>query len=88
MSEHGQKPKPRERNEIDPKVMADIELKCREIGHIIADVINTKELQKKYGFCMMVFAFEGPEFTYISNAERDSMIATLKEFQVHLQRNK
>lgn len=74
------------RSEIDPVVMHDLETKCRDIGSVIASVINTRELQKKYGFALMVFAFEGPEFTYISNAEREGMIKALNEFLAKLQK--
>lgn len=76
------------RNEIDPVVMHEIESKCHDLGRTIASVINTPELQKKYGFALMVFSFEGPEFTYISNSEREGMIKALNEFLVHLEKKK
>ena len=28
----------------------------------------------------MIFSFDGPEFTWVSNAQRDDMIKALREF--------
>ena len=35
---------------------------------------------EKWGFALMLFSFEGPEFTWISNANRADMVKTMQEF--------
>lgn len=35
---------------------------------------------EKWGFALMIFSFEGPEFTWISNAQRADMVKTMQEF--------
>lgn len=55
-----------------------MEARCREIGNLLNKVFE-KHGDGSVGFCFMVFSFEGPEFTYISNAERESMIKMLEE---------
>ena len=35
---------------------------------------------EKWGFALMIFSFDGPEFTWISNAERATMVKTMQEF--------
>ena len=35
---------------------------------------------EKCGFALMLFSFDGPEFTWISNAQRADMVKTMQEF--------
>lgn len=35
---------------------------------------------EKWGFALMIFSFDGPEFTWISNAQRADMVKTMQEF--------
>lgn len=39
-----------------------------------------------YGFALVLFSFEGPELTYVSNAERADMINALEELVGNLKR--
>jgi len=34
----------------------------------------------KWGFALMIFSFDGPEFTWISNAQRADMVKAMQEF--------
>lgn len=52
-----------------------------DIGHIIAKAI--KDCDTNYGFALLVFPFgHGADhrINYISNANREDMLATMKEF--------
>ena len=68
--------------DVDPFIMNALEHQAREIGQIISEVIDAIDpgKRKQYGFALMLFSFDGPEFTYVSNAERTTMIKTMKEF--------
>jgi hypothetical protein len=66
--------------ELDPEKLREIEAVSREIGRILGSAINDIGYKGRYGFALMLFSFEGPEFTYISNADRDDMIRVLEEF--------
>ena len=35
---------------------------------------------EKWGFALMIFSFDGPEFTWISNAQRADMVKAMQEF--------
>lgn len=62
---------------IEPNV-AEI---MNDIGRILAGAI--RECDPDYGFALFVFRFgqgSGHRISYISNAERADMLATLKEF--------
>lgn len=51
-----------------------------DIGKTLANTINEVG-EGKYGFCLFVFNFgEKGRINYISNAQREDMVATLKEF--------
>lgn len=51
----------------------------REVGALIGAAI--RESGGKYGFALFMFSFDDEsEMTWISNAERASMIKALKEF--------
>ena len=57
----------------------EIEQTAREIGNLIGNACE-RPGKKKLGFALMLFSFDGPEFTWISNADRESMIKTMQEF--------
>jgi hypothetical protein len=40
-----------------------------------------------FGFTLMIFSFNGPEMFYCSNAERESMIQAMQEFQAKFREN-
>lgn len=71
---------------VDPKRLHDLEETAREIGHLIGGAIEQRTGAKQ-GFCLMMFSFDGPEMTWISNGERADMIKVLKEFQRALETN-
>ena len=41
---------------------------------------NLKAKRVHFGFALLMFSFDGPELTYVSNAERKDMLKALKEF--------
>lgn len=49
---------------------------CKEIGQIIGAQVDKAGM----GFALFVFDFNGPAFTWISNAQRASMIEAIQEF--------
>jgi hypothetical protein len=58
---------------------------CRRVGETLGNIIRASGM--RLGFCLLVFGFDDapdPELrhflTYISNADRDSMLKTMKEF--------
>ena len=55
-----------------------LERMARNIGQMIGDAIN--RAGHKYGFCLFLFSFNGPEMTFISNADRADMVKALEEF--------
>lgn len=68
---------------VDPKTLHEIEEMAREVGALIGEATRRQAQAKgieRYGFALMMFSFAGPEFTWISNAEREDMIKVLKEF--------
>jgi hypothetical protein len=66
---------------IDPERMRRIEGTCREIGELIG--FAAKQSLGRVGFCLILFSFEGPELTYMSNASREDVIRMLEEFIRH-----
>jgi hypothetical protein len=68
----------RDREEIDPQLLRRMEANCRDLGHMLGSAIQLEN--ERIGFALMIFAFDGPEFTWISNAQRDTMIRALEEF--------
>lgn len=51
-----------------------IEQKMQSLARVIAGSIP-----QGCGFALLVFAFEGPEASYVSNANRSDMIRALRE---------
>ena len=69
-----------DRKEIDPERMREIEAWNRELGRFIDMQLNWGSGgEKKIGFALLVFSFDGPEFNYISNAQRDDMVKMFVE---------
>jgi hypothetical protein len=64
--------------EIEAKKLRHLEGKAREIAKLLDAAVN-KGRDEKSGFCLFLFSFEGPEFTYVSNAQREDMIKLLEE---------
>jgi hypothetical protein len=53
----------------------EVEEKLRELGRTIE-----RDMPEGFGFTLLIFSYEpGPMF-YISSAERDGMIAAMREF--------
>lgn len=69
--------------------LEEIEHLCRNVGHILGLTVEKAFGEGKVGFCLLLFDFgEGGNLTYISNAQRDSMIKALEEFKRILETQK
>ena len=64
---------------LDERVLHYIESEIKLIGRVVDAGLNPDRSAKKYGFAIMLFSFDGPEFTWLSNAERADMIKALEE---------
>jgi hypothetical protein len=64
---------------LDPELMRLMEAIGREMGYAIGSTIDL-ECGGHRGFALFIFSFEGPEFTYISNANRQDVIKLCEEF--------
>jgi len=64
---------------VDPKTLHDLEADAREIAHAIDGALNTAATVRR-GFALLIFSFDGPELTWISNANRADMVRALEEF--------
>ncbi len=69
---------------VDGDMMRRMEATAKDIGHLLGDAIQATN--PGAGFAVMIFSFEGPEFTYISNARRDDMLKMLEEFVGRMRR--
>jgi len=70
--------------EINPAILRHLEAKARSLGRTLDETINppnpaTGIKQRKHGFALLLFSFDGPELTWLSNAERADMIKLLEE---------
>lgn len=65
-------------DKIDPAKLRYIESRARAIAKLLDTQIHATTTEK-YGFALLIFSFQGPELTYISNAERADMIQALRE---------
>lgn len=70
--------------EIDPEKIKHLEKSAREIGSVVGNAINRFGATREYGFCLMLFSYEGPELTWISSGNREDMIKVLDEFKEKL----
>lgn len=68
--------------EIDPQKIREMEQAGREIATVLERAIKSYQLSsgERWGFGLFIFSFEGPEFTWISNAQRADMVKTMQEF--------
>lgn len=70
--------------EINAAILRNLEAKARSIGRTLDDAINPPnpangKQDRKNGFALLLFSFEGSELTWLSNAEREDMIRLLEE---------
>lgn len=70
--------------EINAAILRGLEAKARSLGQTLDDAINspnpaTSNWDRKNGFALLLFSFDGPELTWLSNAEREDMIRLLEE---------
>jgi hypothetical protein len=65
----------------DAPIEPEYEQKMNELAMFIDTYFNGSQHNKKVGFCLMVFPFEGFEgrANYISNAQRSDIVTLLKE---------
>lgn len=72
--------------DIDPERMRFMEACSRDIAKSLQVAFDRfgQKSNEKWGFGLFLFSFEGPEFTWISNAQRKDMVKALQEF---IQRN-
>lgn len=68
--------------EIDPQRMRAMEHSGRELASVLEQVLKQyfNKSGERWGFGLFIFSFEGPEFTWISNAKRADMVKTMQEF--------
>lgn len=57
-------------------------IRNRQIENLLRDIGRRikSTMPPGYGFALQIFSYEGPEFFYISSAEREGMVKTLQEF--------
>lgn len=70
--------------EINAAILRNLEAQARSLGRTLDDTINppnpaTGKRERKKGFALLIFSFDGPELTWLSNAEREDMIRLLDE---------
>jgi len=65
---------------VDAARMRQIEAMARGCAGLLDQATNDAFKNKRLGFALFIFSFEGGELTYISNAEREQMVKTLAEF--------
>jgi len=68
------------KREFDP-----LEEKISEVMQSIGGTIDTAitSVASKYGFALFVFELGGGRLNFVSNADRKSLIAAMKEFIAH-----
>lgn len=69
---------------INPANLRNLEAQARAIGKTVDSAINppdpaTGRKRRRNGFALLLFSFEGPELTWISNGEKDDMVKVLEE---------
>jgi hypothetical protein len=68
--------------DMDPEKIRQMEHAGRELAAVLERVLKEyfAKGDERWGFALMLFSFEGPEFTWISNAQRADMVKTMQEF--------
>ena len=65
---------------VDAEKMRHMEATARALAGVLDQATNDAFKNKRLGFALFIFSFEGAELTYISNAGREQMVKTLAEF--------
>lgn len=66
---------------VDPNSMRQLEFMARGLFHVLDEFTEGALQRREVGIALFLFRFgEHGELTYISNAERATMIKTLMEF--------
>lgn len=68
--------------EMDPAKIRAMEAAGRDIAKSLEYAFTKfhSSTDEKWGFALMIFSFDGPEFSWISNAQRADMVKTMQEF--------
>ena len=68
--------------EMDGDKIRSMEAAGRDIAKALQRAFDgfQQGTKEKWGFALMIFSFDGPEFTWISNAQRADMVKTMQEF--------
>lgn len=68
--------------EMDGDKLRSMEAAGRDIAEALGRAFGKfgQKSDEKWGFALMIFSFDGPEFTWISNAQRADMVKTMQEF--------
>lgn len=68
--------------EMDGDKIRSMEAAAREIAKSLSVAFGRfhNDTDEKWGFALMIFSFDGPEFTWISNAQRADMVKAMQEF--------
>ena len=64
-------------------IQPDLQLLMNQLAHGLDCILNPNPKDRKNGFALLVFPFEANpknRANYISNAQREQMLAALKEF--------
>lgn len=63
---------------VDPQRLHNLETTAREIARLLDGCIQ-RSMHVRCGFAFLLFSFEGPEMTWVSNADRVDMVKALRE---------
>jgi hypothetical protein len=70
--------------EKEGPVEDDMKAQIHAVGQAINDFLNPDQENKEIGFCILMFKFGEPptsdRMNYLSNTNREDMIAAMKEF--------
>lgn len=83
-----------QRTDVDMRKMRSMEQLARSCADKLDGTLNAaqsitgakSEQGKTYAFALIVTRFDGPELTYVSNAERAEMTQMLRELLEHWER--
>jgi len=68
--------------EMDGDKIRSMEAAGRDIAALLGRAFDSfgQKSNERWGFALMIFSFDGPEFTWISNAQRADMVKAIQEF--------
>jgi hypothetical protein len=68
--------------QMDGDKIRSMEAAGRDLAGVLERVLKEYFAKdgERWGFALMLFSFDGPEFTWISNAQRADMVKTMQEF--------